>query len=256
MKPVLEKSAFSLLALAAAFVVGPAQAQPLPTVPAATAAETANREKEPPKGALFSVLSLAGSPLESEWSRLRPDAGAKFPGLELTATADLHVTIVYVGPDWKIEDLDRVRPLALIVPATTGRLSPEVVRMGRNDQVVAVELHGAPVAWSDSVVAAKRELNRLGLKNGDGYDSSFRPHVTLAEARHSPPTAADGVELAEFAKWISSKVAGAPEAFSVTVGPGSRLALWLAGATRPEGGGEYVSVETFLEKSKGTVPPS
>jgi hypothetical protein len=117
-----------------------------------------------------------------------------------------------------------------------------------------VEQHGAPQAWTDSVIAAKSALNRLGLKKPDSYDTSFRTHVTLAEARHNPPSAGDSTELAGFAAWITPKVVAAPAKFSVEVGPKTRVELLLAGATRPEGSPEYITVEEFLE-AQGTTAP-
>jgi hypothetical protein len=34
-----------------------------------------------------------------------------------------------------MEDLDRIRTHALVVPVSPGRMTPEVVRVGRNHQV-------------------------------------------------------------------------------------------------------------------------
>ena len=203
------------------------------------------------KGYLFSAVSFADSAFGVEWGRLRPEAATRFPDLKLANPEDLHITVVYIGGDWKVDDLDRIRPHALVAPAGSGRMTPEVVRMGRNDQVVAVELHGAPAAWTDSVIAEKSALNRLGLKRPDAYDSSFRTHITLAEARHVPPTSAGSTQLADFQTWIVPRIAADASRFSVTVGPKTGVRLWLAGATRPEGAPEYVTVEDFLERQLG-----
>jgi hypothetical protein len=203
------------------------------------------------KGFLFSAVSLADSAPGREWARLRPEALAQFPDLRLPRPEDLHITVVYVGGDWSVAGLDRVRPLAVVVPGAAGRMRPEVVRMGRNRQVVAVELHGAPAAWRDSVIAAKLALNRLGLKKPDVFDTDFRTHVTLAQARNNPPSAADSTALDACQAWLTRVVAAAPERFSVTLGPRTPVRLLLAGATRPEGAPEYVTVEEFLERQLG-----
>jgi hypothetical protein len=234
-----------LAAILVALIAVPARAQ---------ADSTATAEQVVKRGFLFSAIPCGGSALGAEWSRLRPEALAKFPGLKLARIEDLHITVVYIGGDWRTEDLDRIRARALVVPASPGRMTPEVVRMGRNDQVVAVEQHGAPQAWTDSVIAARNELNRLGLKKPDRYDTSFRTHITLAEARHNPPSASDSTELAGFTAWITPKVAQAPAKFSVTVGPKTRVELLLAGATRPESAPEVITVEAFLEAQRAKVP--
>jgi 2'-5' RNA ligase len=244
-------SVLTLAALAAALVALPAHAQ---TDSTAAPAAAAPAEKAVKKGYLFSAISFGKSAFGAEWTRLRAEAQAKFPDLKLARPEDLHITVVYLGGDWKAEDLDRIRAHALVVPAAAGKMTPEVVRMGRNEQVVAVEQHGAPQAWTDSVVAAKNELNRLGLKKADSYDSSFRTHITLAEARHNPPGEAEAAQLAEFRSWIAPKVAEAPAKFSVAVGPKTRVELLLAGATRPEGSPEYITVEEFLRAQQAPAP--
>jgi len=246
-------SILPLAAITAALIAIPAQARTDSTATRTTPAGVAPEEKVVKRGFLFSSISLGKSVLGVEWSRLRPEAEAKFPGLKLTRTEDLHITVVYIGGDWKDQDLGRIRAHARVVPASPGRMTPEVVRMGRNNQVVAVEELGAPQAWTDSVIAAKNTLNRLGLKKPDNYDTSFRTHVTLAEARHNPPSASDSTELAGFAAWITPRVAADPAKFSVEVGPKTRVELLLAGATRPEGSPEYITVEAFLEAQEAPV---
>jgi 2'-5' RNA ligase len=235
----------ALAVLAVAVVVTP------PAVPAEPAAAAPAAVK---RGNLFSAIRLADSDLGRQWASLRGQAAARFPDLRLARTEDLHITVVYIGAGWRDEDLGALRARMRVVPAATARLTPEVVRMGRNGQVVAVEQLGAPQAWTDSVLAAKAALNRLALKQADAYDTSFRTHVTLAEARHHPPSASDSTALADFAAWIAAKVAADPAKFSVEVGPRTRVALLLAGATRPEGSPEYVTVEEFLEAHEETAP--
>jgi hypothetical protein len=91
-----------------------------------------------PGGSLFSTIACAPTPLGQEWANLRDEAAARFPGLRLTTVEDLHVTVVYVGPDWKVEDLGRIRALALVAPSEAVTFRPEVVRFGRNGHVVVV----------------------------------------------------------------------------------------------------------------------
>jgi 2'-5' RNA ligase len=248
MKRRLFASALPLAAIIAALLVVPARAQTDSTATRTGSAGSAPTEQAVKRGFLFSAISLGDSAFGANWSRLRAEARTKFPGLKLTRTEDLHITVVYIGGDWRTEDLDRIRAHALVVPASPGRMTPEVVRMGRNAQVVAVELHGGPPAWTDSVIAARNELNRLGLKQADRYDTSFRTHVTLAEAWHNPPSASDSTELAGFAAWITPQVTADPARFSATVGQKTRVRLLLAGATRPEGSPEYITVEDFLAR--------
>lgn len=201
-----------------------------------------------PGGSLFSTIPCAETPLGREWSKLGDEARSRFPGLRLTRVEDLHITVVYVGANWKLEDLDAMRDQALVGPRETVSFRPEVVRMGRDGHVVAVELHGAPGTWKSSVIAAKGELNRLGLKKTDAYDAEFRPHVTLASARHSPPDGAEIAALDELRSWLATRVSGDPGRFSVAVGPDTPVRLWLAGTERPPGSPEYVDLADVLSR--------
>jgi len=235
-------------AIAAALVTGPAQAQPDSTKAAVRSGGSVPTDKPVRKGNLFSAVSFGDSAFGVEWARLRAGAQERFPDLRLTKVEDLHITVAYIGANWRPEDLDRIRALALVVPAAPVRHTPEVVRLGRNSHVVAVELHGASTAWADAVVAAKDSLNRLGLKRPESYDSNFRSHVTLAQVKNNPPTPADSTALADFLSWMAAKVAENPGKYSVTIGPTTRVRLLLAGTTRPDGAPEYVTVEEFLRK--------
>ncbi|MBK8597934.1 MAG: hypothetical protein IPP07_09725 [Holophagales bacterium] len=220
---------------------GACATRPVPVAPAPPA-ETR------PAGSLFSALPCASTPLGREWATLRDEAAIRFPGLRLTRVEDLHLTVVYVGPGWKTDDLGAIRAHALAGPRETVSFRPEVVRMGRDGQVVAVEMHGAPEAWVASVVAAKGELNRLGLKKADRYDSGFHPHVTLASARKSPPDATDAASLDELRSWLAGRLAEDASRFTVTAGPDTPIRLWLAGTTRPPGSPEYVDLEDVLAR--------
>ena len=199
-----------------------------------------------PGGNLFSTVPCADTPLGREWAKVRPEATARFPSLGLTMVEDLHITIVYVGPGWKVEDVDRIRGLALVASREVATFRPEAVRLGRNADVVAVEMHDAPESWSADVVAAKAEMNRLGLKKPEGYDAVFRPHVTLASARNRPPGAAEVAALEELRAWIAGKVTSDPARWTVAIGPGTPVRLWLAGTERPPGAPEYVDLEERL----------
>jgi 2'-5' RNA ligase len=247
-------SILPLAMIAAALIAVPARSQPDSAAARADPAGSAPAKPAVNQGFLFSAISFGDSALGVEWSRLRVEAQAKFPGLRMTRPEDLHITVVYIGGGWKAEDLDRIRAHALVAPASPGRMTPEVVRLGRNDQVVAVELHGAPRAWTDSVIAARGALHRLGLRQADRYDTSFRAHISLARAQSDPPSEADSTALAGFMAWITTKVAETPARFSVAVGPETRVELLLAGATRPEGSPEYITVEAFLEAQEASAP--
>lgn len=201
-----------------------------------------------PGGALFSAIPCASTPLGTEWAKLRPEAAARFPSLRLTEVADLHVTVVYLGRDWKLEDLDRIRAHALEAPREPAPLRPEAVRMGRDGQVVAVELHGAPESWAAAVVAAKAVLNALALKKPDAYDGTFRPHVTVASARKAPPDAEEAASLDAFRAWLAERIAADAGRFEVKAGPSTRVRLWLAGTPRPPGATAYVDLEDALAR--------
>ncbi len=200
------------------------------------------------RGSLFSAIPCADTPFGAEWARLLPAAQARFPGLKLTRVEDLHVTVVYFGPAWKPQDLPRIGPLALTGPASPLVCTPEVVALGANDHVVAVELHLPSPAWGEAVTAAKHELNRLGLKPPDTYDTRFRPHLTLAQAAHNPPAATDAADLAAFLAWMQTEIARNPQKFALTLGPATPVRLLLAGTARPENAPEYVTVEDFMRR--------
>jgi len=232
-------------ALVAAVVLvaalGACAARPRPVAAARTA-------EAGPGGALFSTIPCAETSLAREWSRLRGEAEARFPGLSLTRVEDLHITIVYIGEGWRVGDLDPIRAHALVGPREPVSFRPEVVRFGRNNQVVVVELHGAPEAWVASLVAAKDTLNRLGLKRPESYDAAFRPHMTLASARRSPPDSADSSALDGLRTWLAPLVATDESRFTVTVGPDTPIRLWLAGTARPPGAPIYIDLAEFLAR--------
>ena len=227
----------ALLALGAHLAAG--ATRPVPQ--AAPVATTVH-----PGGSLFSTIPCAPTPLGQEWANLRDEAAARFPGLRLTAVEDLHVTVVYVGPGWKVEDLERIRALALVAPREAVTFRPDVARFGRNGQVVVVELLDGPESWSAALSAAKAEMNRLGLKKPEASDAAYRPHVTLASARNNPPKPAEAAALEGLRSWIAEKSTAAPARFAVTVGPDTPIRLWLAGTTRPPGAPEYVDLADVL----------
>lgn len=201
-----------------------------------------------PGGALFSTIPCADTPIGRAWSELRAEAGARFPGLKLTRVEDLHLTVVYVGDGWKVEDLEEIRARARPGPRETASLRPEVVRMGRHGHVVAVELHGAPEPWVEAVIAARGDLTLRGLKKADRYDATFRPHVTVASATISPPGEAEAAALEELRSWLAAKVAVDASRFALVVGPGTPVRLWLAGTPRPPGSADYVDLDEVLAR--------
>jgi 2'-5' RNA ligase len=194
-------------------------------------------------GNLFSTIPCSGTALGRSWAKLRAEAAVRFPGLALTKVEDLHVTVVYVGPGWKRDDLGRIRALALVAPREPFSSRPEVVGFGATGHVVVAELTDAPAAWKEDVGAAKAEMNRLGLKKPERYDDAFRPHVTLASSNRRPPEAADAAELDSFRAWLAAKVSAAPASFAVALGPETSVRLWLAGLPRPAGAPQYVDLD-------------
>lgn len=217
------------------------------------AAPTSATVPPPAAGNLFSTIPCAETSLGRTWARLLPEAGVRFPGLELTKVEDLHVTVVYVGPGWRHEDLGRIRPLALVAPREPFTSRPSVARFGATGHVVVAELADAPAAWRTAVAAAKAEMNRLGLKRPDRYDAGFRPHVTLAASRRRPPEAADAAELEAFRAWLAGKATAEPASFAVSVGPETPVRLWIAGLPRPADAPEYVDVDD-VRATAGPTP--
>lgn len=227
------------VALALALPLSSCAGRPVAPVPSpAPAAARAH-----PGGSLFSTIPCSGTPLGRAWARLRPEAAARFPGLRLTQVADLHVTVVYVGPGWRAEELERIRALALVAPTETAAMHPELVRFGADGHVVVAELRDAPASWLTAVAAAKAEMNRLGLKKADRYDAEFRPHVTLASARNRPPDASEAAALDALRAWVAGQATSRPDAWMVPLGPDSPVRLWLAGLARPAGASEYVDLD-------------
>lgn len=238
-----------LLAGCAGAPVAPSPAPSSAAAPSPATPATPAPSPTPAAGNLLSTIACAETALGRTWAKLRPEAAVRFPGLALTKVEDLHVTVVYVGPGWKRDDLGRIRALALVAPREPFTSRPEVVRFGATGHVVVAELTDAPAAWKEEVGAAKAEMNRLGLKRPDRYDAAFRPHVTLASSNRRPPGAADAAELDAFRTWLAAKAAAAPASFTVALGPGTPVHLWLAGRVRPAGAPEYVALEsTGLER--------
>jgi 2'-5' RNA ligase len=216
--------------------------------------ESTPAEKVLKRGPLFSAISFADSTFGAEWSRLRAKAQAKFPNLKLKKTEDLHITVVFIGKDWKMDELDRIRAHALVAPTSSMLLTPEVVRMGPRNDIVAVELHGVPQAWKGAVIDAKNKLNLLGLKKAEEFDMYFRPHISLAKAQHNPITEIEAAELSEFMSWLTLKIAEAQEKFIVTVGPQTRVELLLNGGGKDPESSEYITVENFLQAQQALAP--
>ncbi len=169
----------------------------------------------------------------------------RFPDLRLATVADLHLTVVSVGPGWKLEDLERIRALALVSRESV-TFRPEVVRFGRNGHVVVVELLDGPETWAAALSAAKAEMSRLGLKKPEAYDAAYRPHVPLFWTRKNPPDPAETAALEGFRSWIAEKAAAAPARFTVTVGPETPIRLWLAATAKPPGTSESVDLADVL----------
>jgi len=165
----------------------------------------------------------------------------------MKAVEDLHVTMIYIGKDWAVEDLPQLRRAMAVVIREPVRLSPDIAIIGRNRHVVVVDLIGLPQALLDQVFAVKAELNRVGLKKPETYDAAFRPHVTLAEAKDSPPTAEQALELNSFQAWIAGRL-DLPT-LNLALEPEMPIRLLLAEASRPAPIPEYITVERFLENT-------
>jgi 2'-5' RNA ligase len=211
-------------------------------------AERVSPDRQMEKGNLFSAVSFATTALGGRWAELLPEAGKLFPALKMKAVSDLHVTVIYIGKDWTVENLDQLRKAMAVHFTDTMRLTPEIATLGRNNQVVAVELKGIPEAFQAQVVAVKAKLNADGLKRPEAYDSSFRAHVTLAESKENPPTEQRRRELEAFRDWITLRL-DLPS-LQVLLEPAMPIRLMLAGATRPTPVPEYITVDSYLENAR------
>jgi 2'-5' RNA ligase len=197
----------------------------------------------PGRGLLFSALLFERTPLAERWAALRPEAEALFPAIKLKAVADLHVTIVYIGADWDAGKVAYLRQEVALPLKESVALTPEVAFFGRNGRVVAIELKGFPADLERRVIELKKRLSAAGVKQPEAYDGSFRPHVTIAEARSSPPSADEALQLEAFRRWLIPRLYLA--SLPVMLGPEMPVRWLLADAPRPDPIPEYVPVEAF-----------
>ena len=200
----------------------------------------------PGNGALFSAVLFTDTPLGERWTKARSEAENLFPHLKLKAVPDLHVTIAYIGKEWNAEKLALIRQTSTLPAWERIRLVPEIAPFGRNNRVIAVELKGLPEEWRERIIGLKRKLNEAKLKNPEAADSSFRPHVTLAEAKNTPPTEDEVRELEAFRQWIVSRL-DLPT-LEVVLDTTMPIQWLLADAPRPAPLPEYITVESFLSK--------
>ena len=200
----------------------------------------------PGNGSLFSAILFADTPLGERWGKVRPEAETLFPHLKLKAVPDLHVTIAYIGKEWNVEKLALIRQTASLPMWGRIRLVPEIAYFGRKNRVIAVELKGLPEEWRERIVGMKRKLNEAGLKSPEASDSSFRAHVTLAEAKNMPPTEEEVRELEAFRQWIVLQLDF--PTLEVVLDPTMPIQWLLADAPRPTPIPEYITVESYLLK--------
>ena len=149
---------------------------------------------------LFSAIPLRDSALGRAWARLAPKARRDFPRLRIERPEDLHITLVYIGSGWSPGQIEAIARDSLIGPKDgilQSSVRPEI--FGKNGQVVALRLESVPADWSDRLQAAKLRLNEIGLKSPDAFDSSFKPHISLASSRDSMP---DPQVMKRFQEWL------------------------------------------------------
>jgi 2'-5' RNA ligase len=205
------------------------------------------------RGCLFSALSFASSPFGERWSGIRSQAQARFPALKIKQTEDLHATLVYLGPAWRPEDLDLIRPLAVLHPPPGDVRGAGVTRMGHHGRAAVLELAGADPEWVAAILRGKARLAALGLRKEESADPVFRLHITLGEQRRGARSAEEGGQMEAFVPWISERLAGDPPVFAL--GPDTPARLLLSGAPRPAGGPDYVEVTAFLATRTATGSP-
>lgn len=195
-----------------------------------------------PRGALFAALRLGDGDLGHRWAALRPEAGARFPGLKLKQVPDLHLTLVYLGHGWREADLPALREaIRLDLPGPLA-LPVAVARLGAKGRAVGLDLGGFPATAAAALVAVKQALAAAGLKRPEVQDAAFRPHATLAEVR-GVPTRTQREALGAFAAWLPAALDLAT--LRIPLDPAQPVSLLLAGAARPPGP-DYLAVAAFL----------
>lgn len=199
-------------------------------------------------GYLFSAILFRDTPLGEQWAKLKPEAESLYPNLKLKTKDDLHVTVIYIGKDWKKIPFDTLRAAMSVNITDTSYLVPEISVFGKNNNVVAVELKGISENLLNTIIAVKDKLNKAGLKKPEAYDRSFRAHVTLAETKDYQPNKEQLSELKRFREWICTRLD--LSSLSLIIHPGMPVELMLAGATRPNSVPEYISVKAFYANQK------
>jgi peptidylprolyl isomerase len=207
------------------------------------------------RGALFTAIQLEDSELGKRWRNVRAEAEKEFPGLKLASPADLHLTVVYVGPKWSAKDLPELKRLAVVAPTGSGRYRLVPAEMGEKHQIMALELKAIPAAWGARIASAKANLNKLGLKDADPFDAVFRAHISLAEAKNiDDPTVSYLLELAKFREWMEKRLELG--SLKMELSPYTRIQLLLSGAELkkpPEG--KYALLESFLAERCPELAP-
>ncbi len=213
-----------------------------------------NRSTRPvsSRGDLFSAILLGDSELGRRWALLRPEAKARFPGLKFKPPGNLHLTVVFIGKGWREPDLPRLKDLTGLPLAEPVELVPEVARVGRSRQVVALDLRGLPEGIQAQVVASKRALVAEGLKSPDAHDGTFRIHVTLAESRKARPGREQARELAAFEDWIAARLDLAT--LRVGLDPGTPTPMLLAGVARADSSCDYIEADSYLKRTRDVDP--
>lgn len=200
------------------------------------------------RGALFAALRMGDSELGRRWGAVIPECRRRFPELRPRVVADLHLTVAFLGPGWKEENLETIRATTRLDLSEDLPVAAEVVRLGHRQRVVAVELLGLPAELGAAVLRARAHLVVLGLKRSEGPDACFRPHVSLVELRGNPARA-ENRALEACADWVRSVLD--PPSLDLRMGPGTPQSLLLAGVARFGAPSAYLEVEDFLRAASG-----
>ena len=189
------------------------------------------------KGTLFTAIKFTDTELGKRWAKLLPEAEKLFLNITLTSEKDLHMTVVFIGGNWQIENLEALRKAIPAHFTETVHLNPEIGYIGQNNQVVCVLLKGIPDQVETQFILLKAKLNKAGLKGPDRYDGSFDAHVTFAQSRNVE-------QLKAFKEWITSQLD--LSTMHLVLDPSMPIQFLLAGATRPTPGPAYITVDSFL----------
>jgi hypothetical protein len=206
------------------------------------ACERAIKEKGIGKGNLFSALSVEKS-FRAKWEKIYPEAVKKFNLLEFNHPQDLHITVFYIGSDWKMNLIDKLKPLLQISPTAASVDSGVQLSEMSDGKIIALRIVDFPHSWKEAIEKTNRVLNEMGLKRPDRWDNDFEAHISLAEARKSIPSEGERSQLDAFRKWIDEQMH--IKSLRISLSPSPANTLFLSNVSRTSGT-KYITLDDFI----------